>query len=108
MPIRENRAQAICAIASGEVIAMDALNDIPKGVLKSDNSGGVRLGGLICDDQQAVKELGLAEALALRGVRRQRWNIRRNPSTIAIRKLGPLPPEGGSRSRSPRMSSRTY
>jgi nitrogenase iron protein NifH len=43
---------------------MYAANNISKGILKYANSGGVRLGGLVCNERQTDKELELAEALA--------------------------------------------
>ncbi|MHB8237845.1 MAG: nitrogenase iron protein, partial [Acidithiobacillus ferrivorans] len=64
MPIRENKAQEIYIVMSGEMMAMYAANNISKGVLKYANSGGVRLGGLICNERQTDKELELADALA--------------------------------------------
>nr|P06661.2 RecName: Full=Nitrogenase iron protein; AltName: Full=Nitrogenase Fe protein; AltName: Full=Nitrogenase component II; AltName: Full=Nitrogenase reductase [Acidithiobacillus ferrooxidans] len=63
MPIRK-QAQEIYIVMSGEMMAMYAANNISKGVLKYANSGGVRLGGLICNERQTDKELELAEALA--------------------------------------------
>jgi nitrogenase iron protein NifH len=64
MPIRENKAQEIYIVMSGEMMALYAANNIAKGILKYANSGGVRLGGLICNERQTDKELELAEALA--------------------------------------------
>ena len=64
MPIRENKAQEIYIVMSGEMMAMYAANNIAKGILKYANSGGVRLGGLICNERQTDKELKLAESLA--------------------------------------------
>lgn len=64
MPIRENKAQEIYIVMSGEMMAMYAANNISKGILKYANSGGVRLGGLICNERQTDKELELAETLA--------------------------------------------
>jgi len=64
MPIRENKAQEIYIVMSGEMMAMYAANNIAKGILKYANTGGVRLGGLICNSRQTDKELELAEALA--------------------------------------------
>ncbi len=64
MPIRENKAQEIYIVMSGEMMAMYAANNISKGILKYANSGGVRLGGLICNERQTDKELELSEALA--------------------------------------------
>ena len=60
MPIRENKAQEIYIVMSGEMMAMYAANNIAKGILKYANSGGVRLGGLICNERQTDKELELA------------------------------------------------
>jgi len=64
MPIRENKAQEIYIVMSGEMMAMYAANNIAKGILKYANTGGVRLGGLICNSRQTDKELELAEALS--------------------------------------------
>ena len=66
MPIRENKAQEIYIVMSGEMMAMYAANNIAKGILKYAHSGGVRLGGLVCNERQTDKELELAEALASR------------------------------------------
>lgn len=64
MPIRENKAQEIYIVMSGEMMALYAANNIAKGILKYAHSGGVRLGGLICNERQTDRELDLAEALA--------------------------------------------
>ncbi|MEX3953426.1 nitrogenase iron protein [Paraburkholderia sp. EG287A] len=64
MPIRENKAQEIYIVMSGEMMAMYAANNISKGILKYANSGGVRLGGLICNERKTDKEFELAESLA--------------------------------------------
>src|SRR5450756_303660 len=64
MPIRENKAQEIYIVMSGEMMAMYAANNISKGILKYANSGGVRLGGLVCNERQTDKELELADAMA--------------------------------------------
>jgi nitrogenase iron protein NifH len=48
------------------MMALYAANNIAKGILKYANSGGVRLGGLICNERQTDRELDLAEALAAR------------------------------------------
>ncbi|MFA5121529.1 nitrogenase iron protein [Zavarzinia sp.] len=66
MPIRENKAQEIYIVMSGEMMALYAANNIAKGILKYAHSGGVRLGGLICNERQTDRELDLAEALAKR------------------------------------------
>ena len=64
MPIRENKAQEIYIVMSGEMMAMYAANNISKGILKYANSGGVRLGGLVCNERQTDKEWELADSLA--------------------------------------------
>jgi nitrogenase iron protein NifH len=51
---------------SGEMMALYAANNIAKGILKYASSGGVRLGGLICNSRMTDKELDLAEALSKR------------------------------------------
>ncbi|MCG5239620.1 nitrogenase iron protein [Azospirillum doebereinerae] len=66
MPIRENKAQEIYIVMSGEMMALYAANNIAKGILKYAHSGGVRLGGLICNERQTDKEWDLADALAKR------------------------------------------
>ncbi|PZV37031.1 AAA family ATPase, partial [Mesorhizobium kowhaii] len=66
MPIREGKAQEIYIVMSGEMMALYAANNIAKGILKYAHSGGVRLGGLICNERQTDRELDLAEALASR------------------------------------------
>jgi nitrogenase iron protein NifH len=66
MPIRENKAQEIYIVMSGEMMALYAANNIAKGILKYANTGGVRLGGLICNERQTDKELELSEALSAR------------------------------------------
>lgn len=64
MPIRENKAKEIYIVASGEMMAMYAANNISRGILKYATTGTVRLGGLICNSRQTDKELELMEALA--------------------------------------------
>jgi nitrogenase iron protein NifH len=64
MPIRENKAQEIYIVMSGEMMAMYAANNIAKGILKYANSGGVRLGGLVCNERKTDKEYELAASLA--------------------------------------------
>jgi nitrogenase iron protein NifH len=66
MPIRENKAQEIYIVMSGEMMALYAANNIAKGILKYAHSGGVRLGGLICNERKTDREYDLAEALARR------------------------------------------
>jgi nitrogenase iron protein NifH len=64
MPIRENKAQEIYIVCSGEMMAMYAANNIAKGILKYASSGKVRLGGLICNSRNTDREADLIEALA--------------------------------------------
>jgi len=64
MPIRENKAQEIYIVMSGEMMAMYAANNISKGILKYANAGGVRLGGLVCNERKTDKEFELASSLA--------------------------------------------
>jgi nitrogenase iron protein NifH len=64
MPIRENKAQEIYVVCSGEMMAMYAANNICKGIVKYANSGGVRLAGLICNSRNTDREDELIEALA--------------------------------------------
>jgi nitrogenase iron protein NifH len=64
MPIRENKAQEIYIVVSGEAMAMYAANNIAKGIVKYANSGSVRLAGLICNSRKTDREDELIEALA--------------------------------------------
>ena len=64
MPIRENKAQEIYIVCSGEMMAMYAANNIAKGIVKYANSGGVRLAGLICNSRNTDREDDLIIALA--------------------------------------------
>jgi nitrogenase iron protein NifH len=66
MPIRENKAQEIYIVCSGEMMAMYAANNIARGILKYANSGGVRLGGLICNSRNTDLEDELITELAWR------------------------------------------
>ena len=64
MPIRENKAQEIYIVCSGEMMAMFAANNISKGIVKYAKSGSVRLAGLICNSRQTDREDELIIALA--------------------------------------------
>jgi len=64
MPIRENKAQEIYIVCSGEMMAMYAANNIAKGIVKYANSGSVRLAGLICNSRQCAREDELIMELA--------------------------------------------
>lgn len=64
MPIREGKAQEIYIVASGEMMALYAANNICKGVQKYANTGGTRLGGIICNSRKVDGEKELLEAFA--------------------------------------------
>ncbi len=64
MPIREGKAEEIYIVVSGEMMAMYAANNICKGIMKFAESGGVRLGGLICNSRNVDNEKEMIEALA--------------------------------------------
>jgi len=64
MPIREGKAQEIYIVTSGEMMAMYAANNICRGIMKYAESGGVRLGGLICNSRKVDRESDLISALA--------------------------------------------
>ncbi len=64
MPIRENKAQEIYIVVSGEMMAMYAANNISKGIVKYASSGSVRLAGLICNSRNTAREDELIEELA--------------------------------------------
>jgi len=64
MPIREGKAEEIYIVASGEMMAMYAANNIAKGVLKFADSGGTRLGGIICNSRKVDNELEMLTAFA--------------------------------------------
>ncbi len=66
MPIREGKAKEIYIVASGELMALYAANNICKGIVKYSESGGARLGGIICNSRKVDGELGLLEAFASR------------------------------------------
>jgi len=64
MPIREGKAQEIYIVASGEMMALYAANNIAKGIAKYARKGTVRLGGIICNSRNVDGELELLEAFA--------------------------------------------
>jgi nitrogenase iron protein NifH len=66
MPMRENKAQEIYIVVSGEMMAMYACNNICKGIVKYAKTGDVRLAGLICNSRNTDKEADLIEELARR------------------------------------------
>lgn len=64
MPIREGKAREIYIVASGELMALYAANNIAKGIKKYAETGGVRLGGIICNSRKADNEYALVKAVA--------------------------------------------
>jgi len=62
MPIREGKAQEIYIVASGEMMALYAANNIAKGIAKFAQKGGVRLGGIICNSRNVDREKDLLRA----------------------------------------------
>ncbi len=62
MPIREGKAEEIYIVASGEMMAMYAANNICKGIKKYANTGGTRLGGIICNSRNVDNELEMLQA----------------------------------------------
>ena len=64
MPIREGKAKEIYIVASGEMMALYAANNISKGITRYARTGGVRLGGIICNSRNVDRELDLLRAFA--------------------------------------------
>ena len=64
MPIREGKAKEIYIVASGEMMALYAANNISKGIARYARAGGVRLGGIICNSRKVDREYELVEAFA--------------------------------------------
>ncbi|WP_367228783.1 nitrogenase iron protein [Succinivibrio sp.] len=64
MPIREGKAKEIYIVASGEMMALYAANNISKGIARYAKKGGVRLGGIICNSRKVDREYDLVNAFA--------------------------------------------
>ena len=64
MPIREGKAKEIYIVASGEMMALYAANNISKGIARYAKTGGVRLGGIICNSRNVDREEELVRAFA--------------------------------------------
>ena len=64
MPIRENKAQEIYIVCSGEMMAMFAANNISKSIVKYATTGSVRLAGLIYNSRNTDREDELIMELA--------------------------------------------
>ena len=56
MPLRDGKAQEVYIVASGEMMAIYAANNICKGLLKYAKQSGVRLGGIICNSRNVDRE----------------------------------------------------
>ncbi|MBA9085570.1 nitrogenase iron protein NifH [Fontibacillus solani] len=61
MPIRDGKAQEVYIVASGEMMAIYAANNICKGLVKYAKQSGVRLGGIICNSRNVDKERDFLE-----------------------------------------------
>ena len=59
MPIREGKADEIYVVASGEMMALYAANNLCKGMVKYAEQSGVRLGGIICNSRNVDGEAEL-------------------------------------------------
>jgi nitrogenase iron protein NifH len=64
MPIREGKAKEIYVVASGEMMALYAANNIAKGIQRYAVKGVVRLGGIICNSRMVDREEELLRAFA--------------------------------------------
>ena len=64
MPIREGKAKEIYIVASGEMMALYAANNISKGIARYAKQGGVRLGGIICNSRKVDRDRELVAAFA--------------------------------------------
>ncbi len=62
MPIREGKAKEIYIVASGEMMALYAANNIAKGIARFAMKGGARLGGIICNSRNVDREIELLRA----------------------------------------------
>ncbi|MDR2717918.1 MAG: nitrogenase iron protein [Treponema sp.] len=64
MPIRESKAKEIYIVASGEMMALYAANNISRGIQRFASNGAVRLGGIICNSRNVDREIELLKAFA--------------------------------------------
>lgn len=62
MPIREGKAKEIYIVASGEMMALYAANNICKGIARFAQHGEVRLGGIICNSRNVDNEVEILKA----------------------------------------------
>lgn len=61
MPVRDGKAEEIYIVASGEMMALYAANNICKGMAKYAEQSGVRIGGIICNSRNVDGELELMQ-----------------------------------------------
>jgi nitrogenase iron protein NifH len=61
MPIRDGKASEIYIVASGEMMALYAANNICMGMVKYAEQSGVRLGGIICNSRNVDGEKELMD-----------------------------------------------
>jgi nitrogenase iron protein NifH len=61
MPVREGKAEEIYIVASGEMMALYAANNICRGMVKYAEQSGVRIGGIICNSRKVDGERELVE-----------------------------------------------
>ena len=59
MPVREGKAEEIYIVASGEMMALYAANNICRGMVKYAEQSGVRIGGIICNSRNVDGEVDL-------------------------------------------------
>ena len=64
MPIRDGKAEEVYIVASGEMMAVYAANNICKGLVKYAKQSGVRLGGIVCNSRKVDKEKEFVEEFA--------------------------------------------
>lgn len=64
MPIREGKAKEIYIVASGEMMALYAASNIAKDIKQYAKTGGVRLGGIICNSRNVDREHDLLRAFS--------------------------------------------
>ncbi len=66
MPMREGKAHEIYIVASGEMMALYAANNICKGIRRFAKQSGIRLGGIICNSRNVENEFELLTAFSER------------------------------------------
>ena len=64
MPMREGKAREIYVVASGEMMALYAANNICKGIVRFAKQSGIRLAGVICNSRKVDNEIELLTAFS--------------------------------------------